>query len=431
MQRNIATFGIANITFFKQQMLNWANQFNICCFLDTHAYSGNLNTYDCLLGACAHTVFSPKHDILSQLKEFCKTHKDWLFGHFTYDFKNEIAPLVSEGVDKIQFPETFLFQPSVVIEIVGNAVIISSLTLPPKEIFEQIVACPLSVAKLEQANTVTKPRISREAYIAAVERVRQHILRGDSYELNFCQEFFAENASIDPVATYKKLSEISPTPFSSYYKLDDKFLLCASPERYIKKTGSTIISQPIKGTAKRNAANKEEDEQLKTALYNSSKERSENVMVVDLVRNDLSRICKEGTVVVEELFGIYSFPQVHQMISTIKGVLMDGIDLAGILAATFPMGSMTGAPKKKVMELIEQYETVKRGIFSGTIGYITPRGDFDFNVVIRSIMYNASNRYLNYLVGSAITFYSNPEEEYKECLLKAEAIEKVLRYPYS
>ena len=429
MQRNTATFGIANVTFFKRQMLNWANQFSICCFLDTHAYGGNLNAYDCLLGAGAQTVFSPTHNILGQLKEFCKTRKDWLFGHFNYDLKNEIEPLTSEGIDNIRFPETFLFQPAIVIELIGNAVTVSSLTLPPTEIFEQILAFALPINSPTAADVVINPRISKGAYLTAVEKIRQHILRGDCYELNFCQEFFAESAAIDPVAIYKKLCEISPMPFAYYYKLDDKFLLCASPERYIKKTGNVIISQPIKGTAKRNIANREEDEQFKAALYNSSKDRSENVMVVDLVRNDLSKICHEGTVEAEELFGIYSFPQVHQMISTIKGVLRDGIDLADILRATFPMGSMTGAPKKKVMELIEQYETVKRGMFSGTVGYITPNGDFDFNVVIRSIMYNATTQYLNYLVGSAITFYSKPEDEYEECLLKADAIERVLR-PY-
>ena len=150
-------------------------------------------------------------------------------------------------------------------------------------------------------------------------------------------------------------------------------------------------------------------------------------MVVDLVRNDLSKICREGTVQVEELFGIYSFPQVHQMISTITGELQPGLSFADIIKQTFPMGSMTGAPKKKVMELIEQYENTRRGIFSGAVGYIKPGGDFDFNVVIRSILYNQATQYLSYLVGSAITFYSKAAEEYEECLLKAEALKKVFQ----
>ena len=160
----------------------------------------------------------------------------------------------------------------------------------------------------------------------------------------------------------------------------------------------------------------------KEELFHSDKDRSENVMVVDLVRNDLSKVCEEGTVKVDELYGIYSFPQVHQMISTVSGELKKNISFTEIIKATFPMGSMTGAPKKRVMELIEQYEKTKRGIFSGCLGYISPNGDFDFNVVIRSIMYNASSNYLSFQAGSAITFYSDPEKEWEECLLKAEAI---------
>jgi len=149
-------------------------------------------------------------------------------------------------------------------------------------------------------------------------------------------------------------------------------------------------------------------------------------MVVDLVRNDLARICEEGTVNVDELFGVYSFPQVHQMISTVSGELQEGMQFTDMIRACFPMGSMTGAPKKRVMELIEKYERNKRGIFSGAVGYISPEGDFDFNVVIRSILYNASTKYLSWQVGSGITFYSDPEKEWEECLLKASAIESVL-----
>jgi para-aminobenzoate synthetase component 1 len=269
-------------------------------------------------------------------------------------------------------------------------------------------------------------RMGREEYIGIIQKLQQHILRGDCYEINFCQEFFAENVSADPLAIYRSLSNMSPNPFAAFYKLDDKYLLCASPERFLKKTGNKIFSQPIKGTWQRNVADAVLDKENKELLYNSSKDRSENVMIVDLVRNDLSRICEEGTVTVEELFGIYSFPQVHQMISTISGRLRPGIQFMDAVRATFPMGSMTGAPKRRVMELIEQYEKTRRGIFSGAVGYITPEGDFDFNVVIRSILYNESRRYLSFPAGSGITWYSDPGNEYEECLLKAAAIRKVL-----
>jgi para-aminobenzoate synthetase component 1 len=232
---------------------------------------------------------------------------------------------------------------------------------------------------------------------------------------------------VDPLKIYLQLSVLSPSPFAALYKLNDKFCISASPERYLKKTGSTILSQPIKGTAIRDINNKLQDELSKLQLLNSEKEKSENVMVVDLVRNDLSKICKEGTVKVDELFGLYSFPQVHQMISSISGELQDELDWVDAIKATFPMGSMTGAPKKKVMELIEQYEQTKRGLYSGAIGYVHPNGNFDFNVVIRSILYNASAQYVSFQTGSAITYYSNPIQEYEECLLKASAIRKVLQ----
>jgi para-aminobenzoate synthetase component 1 len=204
-------------------------------------------------------------------------------------------------------------------------------------------------------------------------------------------------------------------------------LLCASPERFLKKQGERILSQPIKGTSPRITGNKVDDDEQRKELHDSAKERSENVMVVDLVRNDLSKVCVEGTVHVDELYGIYSFPQVHQMISTVSGELRKDRNFADIIRATFPMGSMTGAPKKMVMELIERYEKTRRGIFSGAVGYISPGDDFDFNVVIRSIMYNSTSRYLSFQAGSGITFYSDPAKEWEECILKAEAMKFVLQ----
>jgi para-aminobenzoate synthetase component 1 len=218
---------------------------------------------------------------------------------------------------------------------------------------------------------------------------------------------------------------LSPSPFSAYYRLFDRYLLCASPERYLRKQGNALISQPIKGTSRRDRTNSENDEMSKSELFYSEKERSENVMVVDLVRNDLSKVCEQGSVEVAELFGIYSYPTVHQMISTVKGKLLPEVNFADVLKATFPMGSMTGAPKKKVMELIEEYEQTKRGLYSGTLGYISPSDDFDFNVVIRSILYNERDETISYQVGSAITANSNATKEYEECLLKAQAIVKV------
>jgi len=429
VQRNTKNFSLSRRKNFKQQMLSWANQFSICCFLDNNQYTGKHHSYEWLLAADALTFFSPDKNIFDSLQHFYETNNDWLFGHFGYDLKNEIEKLSSSNTDNIQFPDIFLFQPRIVIYGDDSVITISCLQDDPSDVFKAIQALAINNIRQVPSNISipVQSRISKEEYLRTIPLLQQHILRGDCYEINYCIEFFAEDVTVNPLNIYQQLTNISPNPFSCYYKCNDKYLFCASPERYIKKQGNTIISQPVKGTIQRNNTNNYADENNKMHLQESSKDRSENVMIVDLVRNDLSKLCREGSVHVEELFGIYTFPQVHQMISTIEGELKDNINLAAILKATFPMGSMTGAPKKRVMELIEQYEQTKRGIFSGAVGYITPEKDFDFNVVIRSIMYNANKKYLSYQVGSGITFYSNAEQEYDECLLKARAIEKMLK----
>jgi para-aminobenzoate synthetase component I len=430
LNKDFVSFSITDFNRIKRQVLSWANQFNICCFLDNNKYKFEHNSYECLAGVGALDcieAFSGK--ALQELKKFQQRHTGWLFGHLSYDLKNEIEQLSSANPGYINFPDLFFFVPQIILLFNEKELsICSNTSLSAQQVFEQITSIFLNDEEVKNKNNISfQERFSKQDYIKTIERLREHIHRGDCYEINFCQEFFAEHARIEPLDVYQSLSSTSPTPFAAYYKLNDKYLLCASPERYLKKDGSTIISQPIKGTEKRNLTSAAADDQNKLSLYQSAKNRSENIMVVDLVRNDLSRICIEGTVNVEELFGIYSFPQVHQMISTINGKLRPGIEFIDIVNNTFPMGSMTGTPKKKVMELIEQYEKTKRGIFSGSVGYIAPGGDFDFNVVIRSILYNQTNQYLCYLVGSGITFYSNIAEEYEECLLKAEAIKKVLR----
>lgn len=290
----------------------------------------------------------------------------------------------------------------------------------------------LSQIKSQHVNGVHEPndvkihlRIHKDEYFNKINEMLVHIHRGDIYEANFCQEFYAENTVINPIETYNKLNAISKPPFATFFKLNDKYLLSASPERYIKKAGNTIISQPIKGTAKR-SENIEEDEALKEALRNDQKERSENIMIVDLVRNDLSKTALKGSVVVKELCEIYTFDQVHQMISTVESKVDEDINPVEILKSTFPMGSMTGAPKISAMKIIEALEETKRGLYSGSVGYFTPNGDFDFNVVIRSILFNESKKYVSYSVGGAITAKSDPLKEYEECLVKAKAMREVL-----
>jgi len=407
-------------------MLNWSKQFSIFCLLDNHQYQIEPHTVECMLAAGSkRSITGSDMNSLDRLQQFINKKKSWLFGHLNYDLKNEIGLLTSSHTDHLGFPELFFFEPEYLVRLGNDTIVIDADN--PYQVYHDILESTPAEADFTKSITDTNSRLSKDDYIETVRKLQQHILRGDCYEINFCQEFFSSDALVDPLVMYEKLSIVSPNPFSALYKLNDKYLICASPERFIKKDGAHILSQPIKGTAKRSSGQREEDELSRKNLYHSQKDRSENVMVVDLVRNDLSKVCKEGTVHVDELYGVYSFPQVYQMISTISGDLNDDISFTDIIRATFPMGSMTGAPKRSVLQLIEKYERSKRGIFSGALGYITPEQDFDFNVVIRSIMYNESNRYLSYQVGSGITFYSDPESEWEECRLKAAAIDKVLR----
>jgi para-aminobenzoate synthetase component I len=422
------SFTISDFKQTKKKVLNWAQRFDTFCFLDNHQYQLEPHTMECLLAAGVKRKLRYNGgNALEQLQQFIDAGNSWLFGHLGYDLKNEIEQVSSSHPDRIQFPDLFFFEPEIVIRLNKNELHIEADDA--EKIFSEIDEQE-SLRLSSSDAIVIQSCISKEEYISIINELKQHILRGDCYEINFCQEFFAENAVIDPVSIYKKLSAVSPNPFSALYRVNDQWLICASPERFLKKLGNEILSQPIKGTSKRIIGDLKKDKLNKDELWRSAKDRSENVMVVDLVRNDLAKVCEEGTVQVNELYGIYSFPQVHQMISTVSGKLKENISFTDIIRATFPMGSMTGAPKKRVMELIEKYEKTKRGIFSGAVGYISPQVDgqagFDFNVVIRSIMYNAATNYLSFQTGSGITFYSDAEKEWEECLLKAEAIKRVL-----
>jgi para-aminobenzoate synthetase component 1 len=327
------------------------------------------------------------------------------FGFLSFDLKNKLFDgLKSENKDEQLFPSTTFFKAE---KVWRSGSFIDDLE-------ESIIDIP---------KVSFDAQVSKAAYVSTVNTIKEDILNGDVYELNYCISFVAHNIELDAVNLYKKLNSISPMPFSSLLKMKDCWLICASPERYIKKTGQEVISQPIKGTVKRGDT-KNEDDLLIEELRNSEKERAENLMIVDLVRNDLNRCCKTKSVQVDELFGIYEFPQVHQMISTISGELKETENVQSLIEKTFPMGSMTGAPKLKSLELIEKYEDTKRGIFSGAVGYIDSNENADFNVVIRSLMYNEKTKTLSFMVGSAITYDCEPEKEYEECLLKASAIKK-------
>ncbi len=429
--RTITFQSLSNISEFKNQLLHWAQQFREVVFLDSNSnYNSNRKyaNYDFVVAVDALTSIKTDYsNAFLDLHQYQSQTNDWLFGYLSYDLKNDIEDLKSNNFDGLQFPDLFFFQPKKLFLVKGNQLEMHYLNMCDDEInsdFKEILSIT-SVFQLP-SSCIINQRISKENYLAKVSKMLAHIHRGDIYEANFCMEFYAENAMIQPLEIYKKLNDISEPPFAVYFKNNSDYLMCASPERYLKKEGLKVISQPIKGTAKR-SFDMESDEISKTELENNPKERSENIMIVDLVRNDLSRTATKASVKVEELCAIYTFKQVHQMISTIVSEVENTTSPIEIIQTTFPMGSMTGAPKISAMNIIENLEETKRGLYSGAVGFFTPNGDFDFNVVIRSILYNAKNQYLSFSVGSAITSKSIPENEYEECLLKAKAMFEVLQ----
>ncbi|PBQ32607.1 aminodeoxychorismate synthase component I [Sphingobacteriaceae bacterium] len=270
-----------------------------------------------------------------------------------------------------------------------------------------------------------KSRTSKAEYLKNVLTLKGHIQKGNVYEINYCIEFYSDNAHIDPLNVFLKLNELSKAPYSQILKLGDDFIISASPELFLKKEGDNLITKPIKGTIKRGKT-KEEDLALKNELQNTIKERTENVMAVDVARNDLSMFAKKGSVTVNKLYNIETFETVHQMVSTVSCEIKDGTSFEKIIDSTFPMASMTGAPKQRAMDLIDTYEDFNRKSYSGAMGFIDEKGDCTLSVIIRSIFYNQKTKRLSIAVGGAITYLSDPEKEYEECLLKAQTMLKAL-----
>lgn len=428
--RTKRTFFVEDIEKVKNHLLAWGQQYETIVHLDSNEYEQTYSSFDCVLAVEEFTsIKTDSFSAFESLKEYQSYTKDYLFGYLSYDLKNDTEHLKSQNFDGLSFPEMYFFQPQKIIFIKDNEVQFLYLRVVDDEIeddFEDIINFNLNTVRVAKSAAIKiKLRTHKDEYHRKVTQVINHIHRGDIYEANFCQEFYAENAEINPFATYTHLNKISKPPFATFFKNDDLYLLSASPERYIRKEGTKIISQPIKGTAKR-YVDKVEDDKIAYDLARDEKERSENIMIVDLVRNDLSRTAKKGTVRVEELCKVYPFKQVHQLISTVVSEIKEDIHPVNVIRDTFPMGSMTGAPKISAMKIIENLENTKRGLYSGAVGYFTPDGDFDFNVVIRSILYNQTQKYISYSVGGAITAKSIPEKEYEECLLKAKAMKYVL-----
>ncbi len=413
-------------TTWRWQAVAWAATFDFMALLNNNGIAYPHDPFpNRLFVGTKRTISFTGDDDLQTLYEAHHQRPSWLIGYVTYDVKNQLEMLQSRHQEQVGFATIFFAEPEYVLDFEADTVVIRGDA--PETVFHLIntFADQPVVPSAEARSASIEARVSPTEYQAAVRQIQQHILQGDVYELNYCIEFFAESLNLSPIDAYRALMERSPMPFSVFLKQANRYLLCASPERFLKKTGQTLISQPIKGTIRRGKT-VYEDDRLKQELRNSEKEQAENLMIVDLVRNDLARSAETGSVKVDELFGVYTFRQVHQMISTVSATLRAELSFIDALRNAFPMGSMTGAPKIRAMQLIDELESSRRGLYSGAAGFITPDGDFDFNVVIRSILYDATTQYASFSVGSAITYDADPAQEYAECLLKAEAMRAVL-----
>lgn len=412
---------------FEKQALEWAQQFDEVCFFHSNGYRDEYTQIESLLAVQAlHSFVAKDNNIFMALEKFRARHPNkWMPGFFSYDLKNETEDLTTSFPDRLAFPEAYFFVPSIILYFQDKQVRIEAPH--PQDVYQDILTfVPRAhIDSQKKAGITFQKRMTKARYMEAFQNMLAHIRKGDIYEVNLCQEFYAERVALSPLAVYQKLNKVSPTPFSCFFKRKENYILSASPERFLAKRGNTLISQPIKGTAPRGMT-EEEDFRLIETLRNNPKEIAENVMIVDLVRNDLTRSAQAGTVKADRQLEVHTFEQVHQLVSTISCQKKTAISDVAAIRNTFPAGSMTGAPKISAMKLCDRYENSKRGIYSGAVGYFDPAGNFDFNVVIRSLLYNSKNEYLSFHTGGAITIDADAENEYAECLLKASAILKTL-----
>ncbi|MCC6721648.1 MAG: anthranilate synthase component I family protein [Bacteroidia bacterium] len=412
---------------FSQKLKQYVSLFNPSvildsCLLHPQFFKGN---YKIIASFGGDKILEPANNSIELLDKIY-SEKCWYFGILGYNLKNEIEKLKSENDKCFGWSDIMFFKPETVITVdFENNLIIYGANAEYH--FDKINSTQIN-DKFDISNRkLIHPEINKSEYISKVNSIKNEIIKGNVYELNLCERFLYQDIELkSPISFYENLVKNSPTPFSAYFAIHNKYVMSASPERFLYKIKNKLISQPIKGTIARDE-NLEVDIENKNSLKNSVKEMAENVMIVDLVRNDLSKVSVAGSVKVEELFGIYSYSQVHQMVSTISSQLKAKVDLKEIISSTFPMGSMTGTPKIAAMQLIEISENFDREWYSGALGYITPWEDFDFNVLIRTAFYDSYLKKIAYYSGGAITIDSDAKEELKEILVKTEAIKKLIK----
>ncbi|MGM0547073.1 MAG: aminodeoxychorismate synthase component I [Bacteroidota bacterium] len=354
------------------------------------------------------------------LKAFRDEHQGWLFGFLGYDLKNHIEQLHSNNPDSVKAPDMYFMIPGFLLRYDHRA---QRQEVLVGQYPNQKELAHISTTKNRFSLEGLQLQTSQSAYLQKITEAQHSITDGDFYEVNLSHQMQAHFEGT-PFGLYQKMGKTGSVPFGGYLKLGDLHICSQSPERFLRRQGDRVYSQPIKGTSRRGKT-MEEDETLKQTLLSSQKERAENLMIVDLVRNDLSKIAQKGTVKVPQLFEIQSFDTVHQLVSTIEAKTSED-DPVDVLKACFPMGSMTGAPKISAMKAIEKLEDYKRGVYSGAIGYISPNGDFDFNVVIRTAI--VTNNQLFYSTGGAVTGDSDPQKEWEETQIKARALLDAAEY---
>lgn len=420
MQNSISyRFSKDALASIKSKVLFWLKSYSTFAYLDNNEFEHQPNRYELLVGADVATFIT--------IDEISATTHQWRFGYIAYDYKNRVEPtLTSDNQDLQSAPDQDFFIPKIVVYIpFGQTELIVESNQDCQIILTAILAINVPV-EIQMPHIHWQPLMSYQQYHTAVNTILQHIVEGDCYEMNFCSGQHATTVvEICPVSVFYKLNKINKAPFAACIQIKDIAVMAASPERFLHKQADTLTAQPIKGTIKRDKTTAYLDALQKASLAGNSKEQAENVMIVDLMRNDMAKISEIGSVNVPELFGIYTFEFVHHMISTISSQLKQNTGFKEIIHASFPMGSMTGTPKYIVMQLIEAYEEAKRGVFAGAIGYISPDEDFDLNVVIRSLIYNTRRHTLSYYTGGAITIDSDPQKEYEEMLLKASGLAQI------